>query len=301
MNTREVSAQENFIKKLMYPGVHGIFHTASPADFTFNTFEKMVTPAVSGTENLLKSALAHAGPQLSAVVVTSSVAAVTNPPLDRDYTFDESDFATIDLDLAKANELAGISTPVRVLYNASKTASEAVVWSFRTKYKPGFTISTIHPGVVMGPPVQPPSIPEKLNATLRPLWGLLSGSVPHIPPISGSGTFVDVRDVAFMHLWAFENGEKADGERFIAVAGFGEPQAIADILREGYPDRVDKIPKGTPGAGYTGWKDGIVDSVGWTAGRIRMSGEKAQKFMGIEWIPMKRSVLDTAMAMEIYL
>jgi nucleoside-diphosphate-sugar epimerase len=288
---------------LHFLGVHGIFHTASPADLACDTFEKMVTPAVRGTENILQSAHAYGGPQLASVVITSSVSAVhnINLPSDRDYTFDESDFAPADLDLLKSNDAAGIQNSIFQLYIASKVASEAFAWSFRTTKKPNFTISTIQPGNVIGPPVQPPKIAAKLNETLKSVWGIFSGSVSELSPVSPSSSYVDVRDVALMHLWAFENGEKADGERFIAVAGAGPTQAIVDILREAYPDRLNVMPEGLPGVGYTGWKDGKVGDVGWVSGRIRISGQKAQTMMGLEWIPIKKSVTDTAKVLEMYL
>jgi hypothetical protein len=67
----------------MYLGAYGKFHTVLPADWTFDTFEKMVTPTVIGPENLLEAAYAHAGPQFRSANVTSSVAVVVNPSLDR--------------------------------------------------------------------------------------------------------------------------------------------------------------------------------------------------------------------------
>lgn len=72
--------------------VHGIFHTASPIDFSLQTYAQMVTPAVSGTTTLLNSAL-QSGPQLKAVVLTSSVIAVITPRIDA-HTFTESDFSS---------------------------------------------------------------------------------------------------------------------------------------------------------------------------------------------------------------
>lgn len=143
---------------------------------------------------------------------------------------------------------------------------------------------------------------SKLNETLTPLWKIFSGEAKTIPPSFGSGTFVDVRDVAFEHVWAFENSSKADGQRYIACQGFGPAQAIADILRETYKGTsiAEKIPVGTPGEGYVGYNKatGVVEDVGYPAGRPRVDGSKASKAMGLNYITFKQSVIDTAKALE---
>lgn len=117
--------------------VHGIFHTASPIDFSIDTYEGMVIPAVKGTETVLHSAL-KAGSQLSSVVITSSVAAVTNfPPPAPGYVFNESDFASNALNAVEKDKAEGKKSPPGLLYTASKTAAEKAVWKFRDEYKVG--------------------------------------------------------------------------------------------------------------------------------------------------------------------
>jgi nucleoside-diphosphate-sugar epimerase len=166
--------------------------------------------------------------------------------------------------------------------------------------KPSFSVSTINPSVVFGPPVILPSSPAKLNETLRPIFSILSsGPSASLPPNIGSGSFVDVRDVAFMHLWAFENAAKADGERYIACAGFGPSQAAADVLRERYKGtRVGEgIVRGTPGEGYSGGI-GMGEKVEYLPGRVQVSGKKAEREMGLKYVSFRKSILDTAEALE---
>ena len=108
-----------------------------------------------------------------------------------------------------------------------------------------------------------------------------------------------------MHIWAYENPSKADGERFIACEGFGPPQAIADILREEYKGTKigEKIPVGETGVGYVGYnkETGQVDDINYLPGRIQVSGKKAEKVMGLRWISFQKSVIDTAKALEALL
>jgi len=279
-------------------GVHGIFHTASPISLNLQTYEEVVIPAVSGTITLLNSALEHAGPQLEAVVVTSSAATIIDPK-PPGYVFTEADFAVNAINVAEANRAEGKDTPGHVLYPASKQAAEKAVWAFRDEKKPHFAISTIHPTVTIGPPVQPPSSPSKLNTTLIPTYSIFTGDP--IPSSIGSGSFVDVRDVAFVHLWAYEHSDISNGERYIASHGYGPPQATADVLREAYPDRRDIIQAGKPGEGYVGYENGVVKEVSFPPDRISVSGKKAETVMGFKTRTFKESLLETAKVMERYL
>jgi len=200
----------------------------------------------------------------------------------------------------------GVLTPGGLLYSASKTASDRAVWRFRDAHKPSFAITTINPSVVIGPPVLPVS-GDKLNETLRPIFNILAGNTGGrniVPPNIGTASFVDVRDVAFLHVWAYENPSKADGERYLATQGFGPLQAAADILRfeyKGRPEILEKIPVGKPGDGYHGYGEStgeVSEVIGWPEGKFRVSGKKAEREMGVKYISFRKSVVDTAKAFE---
>jgi len=119
------------------------------------------------------------------------------------------------------------------------------------------------------------------------MWGIFSGSYSSIPPKIGSGSYADVRDIADLQIWAFENPKLSADERYLGVNGPGIPQAAADILHEVYPERRHIMPRGTPGDGY-------MPDHSWSPDSVSVSGDKAQKAMGRSWIPFKQSVLDTA-------
>ena len=171
--------------------------------------------------------------------------------------------------------------------------------------KPSFAIATINPSVVIGPPVVVASSPEKLNVTLRPLFDVLSGAAKTIGPNIGTGFFVDVRDVAFMHVWAYENPSKADGERYIAATGFGPLQAVADVLRYRYKGTAigEKILLGNPGQSYIGYdkQTGEVKEVMPAPNALTVSGEKAKKEMGVKMITFPQSIVETAKVLEVLL
>jgi len=168
--------------------------------------------------------------------------------------------------------------------------------------QPSFALTTINPSVVIGPPVNIPSSGSKLNETLAPIWKMFSGAMDTIPPNIGSASAVDVRDVAYAHVWAFENSSKADGERYITSLGYGPLQSAADVLRKEYKGTAigDKIPVGIPGDTYVGYNEETseVEEIKYPPGRPRIDGSKASKAMGFTYITYKQSVIDTAKAFE---
>lgn len=93
----------------------------------------MVIPAVRGNETILASAL-KAGPQLTSVVVTSSVVSIINPT-EGPRTFTENDWASAALEKAIKDKAEGIATSGGQLYAASKTASDRAMWKFRDEHK----------------------------------------------------------------------------------------------------------------------------------------------------------------------
>lgn len=266
------------------------------------TYATTVVPAVKGSQSILFSAL-NAGPQLTSIVITSSVASIIdydNP--DPEYHYTEHDFASTALSQATSDLSSNTPSPAHLLYAASKTAADRAVWDFRLAQTPRFAVSTINPAIVIGPPMLLPPSGDKLNETLRSFFNIFAGKTKQIPPTFGSGAFVDVRDVALMHVWAHEHAVEASGERYIACAGFGPAQAVADVLRREYEDTAigAKIARGRPGEGYLGYdsETGVVGEIGYPSGRIVVDGSKGMNAMGFKYRTFPQSIADTAKALE---
>jgi nucleoside-diphosphate-sugar epimerase len=143
----------------------------------------------------------------------------------------------------------------------------------------------------MGPPLVLPETPDKIGNTTMLIWKVLSGQdIPDAP----AQPFIDVRDVARLHVFAIEHSDKTNGQRYLAVAGVSSGQAVADILNKHYPQRKGIIKLGQPGQGYpTDYK--------MSAGGISFDTSKAVKATGQDWIGFEKTVLDAANAFEIYL
>jgi nucleoside-diphosphate-sugar epimerase len=287
---------------LTLSGVHGIFHVASPVAFELCTWEQVVEPAAQGTLSLLESAHSQAGGQLRSVVVTSSGTTVITPAEDAPpgYIFTENDQNTWAIPLAKsvpADFAKDKSGPL--MYSASKVAAEQAMWQFKEDRRPSFAISSIHPSVVLGPSLNLPRNPQDLNVSLKPIYEIYSGTESAYPPPIGTASFVDMRDVAAVHLWALEHPEMADGERYIASSGFAPTQGMVDLMREQFPGN-SHIALGEPGKGYVGGIDYCQQRVPvwYPKDRIQMCGIKAHKVMQIRWRTLGETVRDTVLAFQ---
>ncbi|KAF2838694.1 NAD(P)-binding protein [Patellaria atrata CBS 101060] len=267
-------------------GVHAIGHMASPVSMSFTDPEPVIKAAVGGTKSILASAKSKAGPQLKSVVVTSSIVAIRSlkkPP----YTLTESDWNTFSE--GEVSRL-GSAAPGPQIYSASKTAAERAFWEFKDVERPTFDMSAINPVFVIGPALKAPSSPDKIGETPKPIWYTLTGQeIP--PPFGGTSTFVDVRDVSRLMVFAVQYPEITSGERYIACGGLAGEQAQRDILRAQYPDRHHIIKIGEPGKGYRAdyrFPEGVVS----------IDNSKAVKATGQDWIPYDQSVIDTAKSFE---
>lgn len=268
-------------------GCYAVAHMASPVSLFFDDPEPVIHTAVQGTLSVLNSAFSQGSSTLKSFVFMSSIAAVFNNKA-APYVYTEKDWNNVSEDLVAS---LGKKAPGPQIYSASKAAAEKAFWKFRDEKKPSFSMSAVNPTFVAGPPLTFPDDPAMIGETTRSVYIILSGQ-PFPPPLSGSGAFVDVRDVADLMLYGVEKHEIANGERYIACGGVASEQAISDILREKYTDR--KIEVGEPGTGYQpGW--------GFKEGGIVVDGSKGKKALGREWAKYDKVVLDTAKAYERYL
>ncbi|CZR61343.1 related to V.vinifera dihydroflavonol 4-reductase [Phialocephala subalpina] len=268
-------------------GVHAIAHMASPVSFFFTDPDPVLKAALHGTNSILASALKT--PTVKHVVLTSSIAAIMStkePP----YIFTEKDWNNESL--AEIERL-GKETPGSHIYRGSKVASETAFWKFREANKPSFSMTAINPAFVYGPPAVLPEDPEKIAETVKPIYDILAGK-PLPPPLGGSGSSVDVRDVAALMVLGVSNGTALDGERIIAAAGIGGMQQIADILNESGRYEGRGIEKGEPGKGYEA-------GFGFPKEGSRIDSSKGRNVLGREWIGFRESVLDAAKVFERYL
>ena len=196
-------------------GAHVLIHTASPFPMSPpKDPNDLVRPAVEGTRRALRAAYA-AG--IRRAVVTSSTVAVLDQ--NRHGIQDESNWCDI-------------KAPGTTAYALSKTLAERAAWQFVAAEAKGMALTTINPGVVLGPPLD-----AQFGTSMNLVRRILRGRDPMLPMLSL--VCVDVRDVAEMHLRAVERPETS-GKRYLAAAGSMTMPDMARVLKAAYPER--RIP-----------------------------------------------------------
>jgi len=186
-----------------------LMHVASPFVIEDPKDEnELIKPAKEGTLRALNAAK-KAG--IKRVVLTSSVAAVNSHMMSG--TSDHTTWTDIN---------SKYVTP----YQKSKTIAEKAAWDFYNNQDNSnkMELAVINPGGVMGPQLGN----DLGGASTQIVSQLISGKFPMIPALSFP--FIDVRDVAILHLKAMTTPE-ADGKRFIAA--HSEPTwmyQVAEVL-----------------------------------------------------------------------
>ncbi|HTJ56949.1 MAG TPA: NAD-dependent epimerase/dehydratase family protein [Devosiaceae bacterium] len=194
-------------------GAIAVMHVATqiaadePKDASF-----VIRPAVEGTARVLR--FAHAA-GIKRAVITSSVATVGygHGQTSGKRTYSEKDFTNLD------------GMKWTWAYCVGKTTAERAAWDYAKAN--GLALSTIHPGMILGPAVD-----SDTSISLMAVSGLLDGTTPALP--KNGFTVSDVRDVAEMHVRALENPEAA-GQRYMATGSYLPFPQMAEILRKAYP------------------------------------------------------------------
>ena len=195
-----------------------VLHVASPFPPAIPKDENdVVKPAVEGTLRVLHAAKA-AG--VKRVVVTSSFAAIGYTPRADGKPFTELDWTNPQG-----------QTP----YIKSKTLAERAAWDYVRGDGVGLELSVINPVGIIGPAVS-----DDFSTSHLLFKEVLVGNIPILPNISFG--FVDVRDVAELHLRAMTSPEAA-GERFLACDRDAIRYVeIAKLIKAKLGDEASKVP-----------------------------------------------------------
>ncbi|XP_051118066.1 phenylacetaldehyde reductase-like isoform X2 [Andrographis paniculata] len=202
-------------------GCQGVFHTASPCFVSASDPQsELIEPAVKGTLNVLQSC--RKAPSVRRVVLTSSVAALSynRNPKGADVLVDETWFSDPEY-----------CREIEQWYLLSKTLAERAAWEFAEQNR--IDLVALLPGLVLGPLLQP-----SLNFTSRVFIDITEGNEQG-PPYQ----FVDIRDVAYAHVAAFEN-PSANG-RYCVVGTVITHSDTMKILQKLYPSISPPAVRGT--------------------------------------------------------
>lgn len=254
-----------------------VMHTASPYSLSVKDAQRdLVDPAVLGTSGVLEACLKV--PSVQRVIVTSSMAAITDEP-ESERVLTEADWNVK-------------STLTRNPYYYSKTMAERATWAFVTEKKPAFDVVVINPFLIVGPSLSP-----GLNTSNQIFVDLLAGKYPALMRLHWG--FVDVRDVSDAHIRAMET-PKASG-RYICA---GESAPMSEVVRRmralGYTGKLPKLSL-AHGMGDLAVKllsyaqpAGVGDYIRTHIGRVpRYDTSKIRNELGVSFRSLDTSIADT--------
>jgi dihydroflavonol-4-reductase len=200
-------------------GCRYVLHVASPfPPVQPKDPDELIVPARDGALRVLRAAL-DAGAER--VVMTSSIAAIrSDRPSSEAEPYTEEDWTDGD-------------DTSRTPYVRSKTIAERAAWEHAHAAGAADRLATIAPGAIIGP-----ALNDDPSYSLQSIQRLIDG-MPAAPRLGFS--FVDVRDVADLHIRAMSN-PVAGGQRFIATDEFLWAAEVAAILRERLGDAAGKVP-----------------------------------------------------------
>jgi len=259
-------------------GCRYVLHVASPfPPEQPKDPDELIVPARDGALRVLKAAL---DARVERVVMTSSVAAIRGSRESSETTpFTELDWTDGD-------------DEERTPYVRSKTIAERAAWDLAHETRADEKLAVINPGAIIGPPLS-----DDRSTSLQAIQRLLDG-MPAMPRLGF--TFVDVRDVADLHLRAM-TAPAAAGERFIATDEFLWTADVAKVIRERLGDAAPKVPtRVAPNLLVRAMSlldGGIRPFVSDLGKRQWMSSDKARETLG--WTPrrIEDSIEDTARAL----
>jgi dihydroflavonol-4-reductase len=256
-------------------GCRYVLHVASPfPPVQPKDPDELIVPARDGALRVIKAAL-EAG--VERVAMTSSVAAVRSArPSSEAAPYTEDDWTDGQ-------------DPERTPYVRSKTLAEQAAWQHVREAGAEDRLATINPGAIIGP-----ALSDDHSYSLQAIQRLLSG-MPAAPRLGF--TFVDVRDVANLHIRALEFPQ-AGGQRFIATDQFLWMPEVATTLRERLGDAAKRVPtRVAPNLLIRAMAlfDGSIRTVVGDLGkRAWFSSQKARSQLGWNTRPVEDSIEECA-------
>jgi len=256
-------------------GIDVLMHTASPFPIASPKDEnELIRPAVDGTLRALKAAKSTG---VNRVILTSSNAAVYGCDLPAGKSeYDETMWTDVNHPIG------------RVAYTKSKTLAEKAAWDFVSSQAPQIELTTINPVLVLGAPLD-----NNFGSSISVVERIMKGKDPMLPDLKFS--IVDVRDVAQMHVQSIKS-DVTKGERILAASETISFVGIAKYLKSIYPK--SKIRTGqAPSAliKFLSLFDGEIKAVLPLLGKPMItSNKKAQKLLGIKFIPVEVTLKESA-------
>ncbi|GAV56409.1 hypothetical protein ZYGR_0BB01870 [Zygosaccharomyces rouxii] len=252
-----------------------VLHTAAviPKPGGHNFKKSIALPTIEGTKNILSAIRKYGNNTVKHLVVTSTAGSILDfsKIQDSNVTFTEDDWNPVTLDQADSDPI--------LAYMAGKKYAELDVWEFAKEKI--CEVTTIHPPFVFGPWRFDDYATDGLTPSNRVTESILHSSAGEPLKYEWKSHFADVRDVATVHLLAFQK-KSVSGHRLIPNGGKFTPQMVANILNADFPQLEGKISKGPK----PGDNDDYVGA--------KFDSTKSDQILKFEYKGLEESIYDTA-------
>jgi nucleoside-diphosphate-sugar epimerase len=210
----DLTHEENWLKAAT--GATYVIHVASPTPATRpDSDDAMVKMAVDGVLNVFRASKKSG---VKRVVLTSASGAVLAGHKNHPEIFTEKDWTNLN-------------APINA-YQRSKTRAEQEAWKFSKEND--MELASILPVAVMGP-----VLGKDFSHSNQIIRNILEGKMKNL--LRMGFDYVDIRDVADLHILAMEHPEAA-GERFLATSGENLTyKQLAEILKKHFGDKANKV------------------------------------------------------------
>lgn len=264
--------------KAAMENVEAVIHVASPTpEVRPDSDDEMVKIAVDGLTRVYDAAH-EAGVQK--IVLTSASGAVLAGHKNHPEIFTEKDWSNL-------------TAPINA-YQRSKTRAEQVAWELAKKYD--IKMASILPVAVMGP-----VLGNDFSHSNTIIKQMLTGKMPVLMNLSFD--YVDVRDVANLHVLALENLDgNANGQRFLATTGENlSYKEEAQILKENFVKFDKKIStKVLPNFAVkllANFRQDLKMPATFLGQNTACSPKKAEKLLNWKHRSAKSAIIETAQTM----
>ncbi len=260
-------------------GCEIVYHLASPFMIgnVKNPYEKLINPALKGTENVLHSV--NKTPSVKRVALTSSIVSIVGDNIE---ALDTENGVFTEKDWNKTSSAAHNPYPY------SKVLAEKKAWEIHDA-QDRWSLVVLNPGFVMGPSLTRNSDSGSIGFMMDMLSGKNKMGVPNLHL-----TFVDVRDIARAHILAAETPHLKG--RFIITSVSLTMLEFANVIRSQFPNKFG-LPKGELPKIMLylfGWTQGVSwkfinKNIGYS---VAFDHSKSKTDLGMEYLPIETTVKD---------
>jgi nucleoside-diphosphate-sugar epimerase len=145
--------------------------------------------------------------------------------------------------------------------------------------------------MVFGPPAPWMASLEAINTSNERIVAAVQGKWKEAIPATGAAfNWVDVRDVATAHIKAGLETQEAGGHRLFTTQGRFSNREILNIIKKNFPEYAEQLPGDNVKGGEYPGDDKVYG----------FDNSETSKLLGIDWISLEQSIVDTVKSIKSF-